>query len=225
MAADMAIQFIIAFIIFLIVAFLLPAFRWATVLGPQWMIAGVILILFVLNSGYFAFFEAIWSGQTPGKRFAQIRVMKDDGRPISAYDSIARNLLRIVDELPGMYAIGVISILFSKQNKRLGDYVAGTVVVHEKTIQEARPFLEMKPELSGPAYDTSRITLDELHLIETFLNRRDSFDPVLRTSMAAKISGRIGEKVDARVASWPQTEKFLEAVYQQYRSAGRFRSS
>lgn len=224
MVADLGIQFVVGFVIFLIVVLLLPAVRWATVLGPQWMIAGVVIVLFLLNSGYFAFFEAIWNGQTPGKRYAQIRVMKDDGRPISAYDSVARNLLRIVDELPGMYAVGVISILFSKENKRLGDYVAGTVVVHEKIIQEARPFLEIKTEASGPVYDTSRITLDELRLIETFLNRRDSFDPPLRTSMAAKISKRIGEKVDVRVTGWPQTEKFLEAVYETYRSVSRFRS-
>ncbi len=224
MVADMGIQFVVASIVFASVALLLPAVRWATVLGPQWMIAGVVIALFLLNSGYFAFFEAIWNGQTPGKRYAQIRVMKDDGRPISAYDSIARNLLRIVDELPGMYAVGVISILFSKENKRLGDYVAGTVVVHEKAIQEARPFLEIKSEASGPVYDTSRITLDELHLIETFLHRRDSFDPALRSSIAARISVRIGEKVDARVLGWPHTEKFLESVYEQYRSAGRFRS-
>jgi len=225
MAADMGIQFAIAFIIFMIVAFLGPGFRKVTVLGSQWMIAGVVFIVFLLNSGYFAFFEAIWNGQTPGKRYAQIRVMKDDGRPISVYDSIARNLLRIVDELPGIYAIGVISILCSKQNKRLGDYVAGTVVVHENTIQEARPFLEIQSDALGQTYDTSRITLDELHLIETFLHRRDSFEPVLRTSMAAQIAGRIGEKVNTRVMGWPRTEKFLEAVYEQYRSTGRFRSS
>ncbi|HKV28459.1 MAG TPA: RDD family protein [Candidatus Acidoferrales bacterium] len=224
MAVDMAIQGVVAFIIFLGFVLLLPAVRWATVLGPQWMIAGVVIVLFLLNSGYFAFFEAIWNGQTPGKRYAQIRVMKDDGRPISAYDSMARNLLRIADELPGMYAVGVISIIFSKQNKRLGDFVAGTVVVHEKTIQEARPFLEIKSDDAGPVYDTSRITLDELHLIETFLHRRDSFDPALRNSMAAKISIRIGEKVGARVMGWPQTEKFLEAVYERYRSSGRYRS-
>lgn len=223
MLADTAIQFAVALIILLAFIFLLPAVRWASVLGPQWAIAGAIILLFFINSGYFALFEAIWNGQTPGKRYAQIRVIKDDGRPISAYDSIARNVLRIADELPTMYMIGVISILISKQNKRLGDYVAGTVVVHEKTIQEARPFLETKTDASWPTYDTSAMTLDELHVIETFLHRRDSFEPALRTSMAAKISRRIGAKVGANVVGWPHTEKFLEAVYEQYRSGGRFR--
>jgi uncharacterized RDD family membrane protein YckC len=223
MLVDSLIQAIAYVIIFLVVVFLLPAARWASVLGPQWSIAILILAFFLINSGYFAFFEAIWNGQTPGKRFGQIRVMKDDGRPISAYDAIARNVLRIVDEMPTMYMVGVISILISKQNKRLGDYVAGTVVVHEKTIQEARPFLDTKADGSFPTYDTSVITLDELHVIETFLHRRDSFEPALRTSMAAKLAKRLGAKLGGNVMGWPQTEQFIEAVYEQYRSSSRFR--
>ncbi len=225
MLGDTAIQAFAAVVIVLLAVFSLPAIQWGSILGPQWAIAAVIIAWFLIREGYFAFFEAIWNGQTPGKRWAQIRVIKDDGRPISVYDSIARNLLRIVDEIPmPLYAVGVITALLSKENKRLGDYVAGTVVVHEKTIQDARPFLETRSDGSWPALDTSHITLDELRVIETFLNRRDSFEPALRTSMAAKISKRIGEKVGANVFGWPQTEKFLEAVYEQYRSTGRFQS-
>lgn len=224
MLADSAIQLIIAATILVVVGFLLPVARWANGLGPQWAIAIVILAFFLINSGYFALFEAIWVGQTPGKRFAQIRVMKDDGRPISAYDAVARNLLRIVDEMPTMYMVGMVSILISKQNKRLGDYVAGTVVVHEKTIQEARPFLDTRADESFPTYDTSGITPDELLVIETFLHRRDSFEPALRTSMAAKLAKRLGAKLGANVMGWPHTEHFIEAVYEQYRSSSRFRS-
>lgn len=224
MLADTAIQVIAAFVLGLAGIYLLPVTRATRVLGPQWLFAGAIIIFFIIRDGYFAFFEAIWNGQTPGKRFAQIRVIKDDGRSISAYDSIARNLLRIVDELPSMYFVGMVSVLFSSQNKRLGDYVAGTIVVHEKRIQDARPFLETRTDAAWLALDTSRITPDELRVIETFLHRRDSFEPALRTSMAAKISKRIGERVGTSVFGWPQTEKFLEAVYEQYRSTGRFRS-
>jgi uncharacterized RDD family membrane protein YckC len=222
-AADLAIQFVAAFILVLIAVFALPAINF-TRLGPQWFLAGVGILIYVLNSGYFALFEAIWNGQTPGKRYAQIRVIKDDGRPISAYDSIARNFLRVVDEMPSFYIIGVLSIFLSKQNKRLGDYVAGTVVVHEKTIQDARPFLETKTDNSWPMFDTSQITVDELRVIETFLHRRDSFEPSLRTGMAAKITRRIAPKLGVEVIGWPQTERFLEAVYEQYRSAGRYQS-
>ncbi|HEV2421495.1 MAG TPA: RDD family protein [Candidatus Acidoferrales bacterium] len=223
MFADTVIQVIVGAAVVLFAA-LLHLFRWMPAMGTQWTIALVVLVIFLLNSGYFAFFEAVWNGQTPGKRQFQIRVIKDDGRPISAFDSVARNFLRIADELPALYMVGVVSILVSKQNKRLGDFVAGTVVIHEQTIQEARPFLQTaKSEESGPVYDTSRITLDELNVIEAFLNRRDSFDPALRTSMAARLSKRIAEKLGVQVGGWPQTEKFLEAVHEQYRSVGHMR--
>src|SRR6202030_2785921 len=100
-------------------------------------------------------------------------------RPITAYDSVARNLLRIVDSLPLFYGVAIISVFFSKQNKRLGDFVAGTVVVHEKTVEAARPFQETHVDANETAYEVSKITTEELRLIETFLQRRDTFDPAL----------------------------------------------
>ncbi len=100
-----------------------------------WVAAIFIFLAFGLQFGYFAFFEAVQNGQTPGKRQMHLRVIKDDGRPITAYDSVARNLLRIVDNLPGFYVVGILSILISRQNKRLGDFLAGTVVVHETPLE------------------------------------------------------------------------------------------
>ena len=222
MAADTAIQIIATFVLILLAVVIIPGTSLFGLGSSQWVIAGVVLGVFLLNSGYFAFFETVWNGQTPGKRFAQLRVMKDDGRPISAYDAIARNLLRIVDQLPALYGVGVLSVLFSKQSKRLGDFVAGTVVVHEKTLEGVRPSEESKLDDSLPPFDTAGITVDELRLIETFIHRRDSFDPALRGSMAAQIAVRIGEKLGVRIYGWPRTEKFLEAVLQKCRSTGRF---
>jgi hypothetical protein len=151
--------------------------------------------------------------------------MKDDGRPINAYDAVARNLLRIVDQLPVFYGIAIVSVFFSNQNKRLGDFVAGTVVVHEKTVEAARPFQETTVDASAPAYDVSRITVDELRLIETFLQRRDTFDPSLRGSMAAQVATRIAAKLEVQVRGWPANERFLEAVHSQYRATGRYRGT
>jgi uncharacterized RDD family membrane protein YckC len=222
MLADSVIQAVAVILLILLIYYAIPTTRLASLMGPQWAFAFAIIALFLINSGYFAFFEAVWNGQTPGKRLAQIRVIKDDGRPISAFDSMARNLLRIVDELPTFYMIGIISVLCSKENKRLGDYVAGTVVVHEKTIHDARPFLETRSDGSGPVYDTSSMTADELNLVEAFLNRRESLEAPVRTSMAAKISKRIAAKVGTDVAGWPQTEQFLERIHEQYRSSGHF---
>lgn len=187
-----------------------------------WVLAVLIVAVFIVNLGYFAIFEILWNGQTPGKRYAKLRVMKDDGRPISAYDAMTRNLLRIVDQLPGMYAIGVTSAFFSKQNKRLGDYVAGTVVVREEAVTEERPFLETQRDASAAAYDTGQLTLDEVRLMEAFFSRRDSLEPGVRTTMAWQIARRIGAKFGVSVSGWPATENFLEAVHKEYRATGRY---
>jgi hypothetical protein len=87
-----------------------------------------------------------------------------------------------------------------------------------------RPFAETKIDESLPAFDASSITVDELRLIETFIQRRDSLDPGLRGSMALQIAGRIGEKLQVKVYGWPRTETFLEAVLNQCRERGQFRN-
>ena len=96
-------------------------------------------VLFALYYGYFAAFEILWNGQTPGKRAAGIRVIKESGRPLSAAETIGRNLLRIVDQLPGFYAIGIVTSLLNAQNKRFGDFVAGSIVVRESSLSAMRP--------------------------------------------------------------------------------------
>jgi uncharacterized RDD family membrane protein YckC len=109
-------------------------FRWIPV---SWGPAIAILFVFCVYWGYFAFFEIIWKGQTPGKRLAKIRVIKESGRPINAYEAIARNLLRAIDALPGMYGVGIVCMMLNSQNRRIGDYVAGTVVVHETRLEHS----------------------------------------------------------------------------------------
>jgi uncharacterized RDD family membrane protein YckC len=225
MLADTAIQTVIGFVLFFAITVSIPALNRLGSIAPQWAIAIMIVGFFTIYYGYFAIFEALWNGQTPGKRYAQLRVMKDDGRPISPYDAIARNLLRIVDQLPIFYGVAIISVFFSKQNKRLGDFVAGTVVVHEKTVEAARPFQETRIDAHEAAYDVNKITAEELRLIETFLQRRDTFEPALRGSMAAQITSRISAKLGVEVRGWPANEKFLEAVHTQYRATSRFHAS
>src|SRR4051812_44237210 len=62
--------------------------------APKWVKAVLIIILFLIFSGYFAFFEWIWNGQTPGKRWLKLRVIREDGRPVTFWEAAVRNLLR-----------------------------------------------------------------------------------------------------------------------------------
>ena len=98
----------------------------------KWFLAFFVFINFAVVWGYFTLFEAYWQGQTPGKRAMKVRVIKDSGRQITWFESMARNLVRVVDYLPGLYLVGVITMLCNKRNQRLGDLAAGTIVVHER---------------------------------------------------------------------------------------------
>ncbi len=178
-----------------------------------------------MQFGYFALFEALWNGQTPGKRWTHLRVIQDSGRPITAYDAILRNLLRIVDALPTFYATGLITMLISSQNKRVGDYAAGTVVVHEKPLQAVASIWNT-PTASAQSMSISsstQITVDELQLVETFLERRGSLEPDVRWAMGRQIADRLGQRMGVSLDARPNSEKFLEAVAEQRRNMARFR--
>jgi uncharacterized RDD family membrane protein YckC len=127
-----------------------------------WVIGALLVALFVTYWGYFIFGEVARNGRTIGKRTLGIRVVRDDGGRVGVLDSVIRNLLRLVDILPGTYAIGIVSILLSKKHKRLGDMAAGTVVVRDtgdltllsdggdeaRRTALAREFLERRPRLT-----------------------------------------------------------------------------
>ncbi|WP_153108859.1 RDD family protein [Propionivibrio limicola] len=93
--------------------------------------AGVAALLaFVLEWLYPTLFEVLWHGQTPGKKFSNLVVLNDDGTPVGWGASFARNTLRFVDFLPFAYACGLFSLWLTPDAKRLGDLLAGTVVVY-----------------------------------------------------------------------------------------------
>jgi uncharacterized RDD family membrane protein YckC len=190
-----------------------------------WAFAILILLTFAIYVAYFALFEALWNGQTPGKRWTHLRVIKDNGRPISAYDAILRNLLRTVDWLPTLYGVGIITMIISRENKRLGDYAAGTVVIHEKPLGAVHAIWNgsAPPATAVSLGSSAEVSLDELRLIEAFLERRASLEPQVRWDMARQIADRVGGKIGVPPQDRPDTEKFLEAVREQRRSRARFR--
>jgi hypothetical protein len=89
--------------------------------------------MFLVTIGYFILFEVLWNGQTPGKKLAGIRVVKRGGLPLTSRDVLLRNLVRLVDYLPSYCFAGLISFFASKNQQRLGDLVADTVVIREFT--------------------------------------------------------------------------------------------
>ena len=125
---DYIIQIIAFTVLYILYIALISLFKLKT----SWIPAFFVLLLFILNFGYFIFFEIFWKGQTPGKKWSGIRVMKDNGLPADTGSIILRNILRIIDFLPFLYTIGGLAVFFHHQNKRLGDMIAGTIVIREK---------------------------------------------------------------------------------------------
>jgi uncharacterized RDD family membrane protein YckC len=91
-----------------------------------------LLLTFILIAGYFLISEAVWNGQTLGKRSVRLRVVGDHGEPLTTAQSAIRNLVRIVDFLPAFYAIGIVTMFSNSRAKRLGDFAAGTLVVRDR---------------------------------------------------------------------------------------------
>lgn len=195
-------------------------------LGP----ALAVFFLFCVYWGYFAIFETVWKGQTPGKKLAGIRVIKESGRPIQAFEAIGRNLMRAVDGLPGFYGVGVVCMMLNKQNRRLGDFVAGTVVVHEKLTDEIRPAwslsapdtASLSSPLSSMPSPLAQVTAEELVLIETYLHRRWELDPAVRIDTAIRIAERIKLKAGLESQVGQSVDDFLEAAARQIRDSARF---
>ena len=91
-----------------------------------------LIVNFLIFWAYPILFEVMWDGQTPGKKAMSLRVVNGDGAPLGWLAAITRNLLRTVDMLPFGYAAGLIACLADPHARRLGDMVAGTLVVHNE---------------------------------------------------------------------------------------------
>lgn len=204
----------------------------------KWTIALMIVILFLIFAGYFIFFEWLWNGQTPGKRLMKLRVIREDGRPITLWEAIARNLLRIFDAIPGfflpIYSIGLVSIFLSNRDQRIGDMFAGTVVIRERT-DEAPTFAEtFSNQVSDGAFrrvqkhtdfqaDVNLLTEDEIEVVESFLRRRWDLSERQRLWMAWRVALPIMYKIkpnyDLQTFSY---EGFLEEILHRFHARQRF---
>ena len=222
-AMDMLLQGLGFLLIIFIAELLLPTAARFTPRAWTWAAAVFFLVGFVLYSGYYALFEIFWNGQTPGKRLVRIRVIGDSGRPISVYEAVTRNLLRIVDQLPGLYVVGIISIFLTARNKRLGDIVAGTVVVHEKAMHEVQPdFAAGAPGAPVTASPGVQISADELELIERFLQRRYDLSPEVRQASAEQIAARLRARLGAAQDGVASAEDYLESLAREKRNSASF---
>jgi uncharacterized RDD family membrane protein YckC len=138
-------------LLLLVSAIVIPALHIFGGVSANWAIGIFFLIVFFMQWGYFSLFEVLWKGRTPGKRAAKIRVIHQSGRGITFLESLARNLVRFIDYLPGFYAVGVVAMFMSRQHQRLGDMVAGTLVVRDRDVDQPHWSELGSRTITGPA--------------------------------------------------------------------------
>jgi uncharacterized RDD family membrane protein YckC len=184
----------------------------------------LVLVWFVLSFAlitfYDVFFEVFNSGRTPGKLINGLRVVRVEGHPVTFLTSAIRNIIRPIDFLPSVYLLGAVVILATRKNQRVGDVVAGTIVVRDgshglrrgsrRSADPPPPVRDVEVPPHG-AWDTSRITAEELAAVRQFLERRHDIQQSARAELARTLAERLRPKV---TGAPPQLrgEQFLTAL-------------
>lgn len=186
---------------------------------PLWVMAIGLLVTFGIYTGYFVWFEVLWQGQSPGKRLTKIRVIRDNGQPVRLAQAALRALLRPIDDI---LFIGAFFIFFGQREKRVGDWVAGTLVV-----EAARPQLPKKLIISDTAQqfahqipgitDLEQLLPDDFAVISEYLHRRSVMATKARSDLSLKLAREIREIVKlTEIPPGLTSDQFLEAVYLAY---------
>ena len=178
----------------------------------------VLLTAFLVWFGYYISFEIFMNGQSPGKRLLNLRVIKENGRPLAVLDSVIRNLVRLVDFFPFAYGVGVLVMFLNDRSRRLGDLAAGTLVVniHEtiklselRTASTRMAAAPAPPVLAGQVLPSlvdaqsaapqipgiENLSPSDIDLVESYLARRPSL------KNAASLGAQIASRVQLRLAN------------------------
>lgn len=173
---------------------------------------------FLAATAYFVVSEMLMDGQSPGKRMAGLRVVRDDGSPITFLDSALRNIIRVVDMLPFFYSVGLIAMFFSKKAKRLGDIAAGTIVVKERLFEPPGQAMEEGEgaEVPGAPLELMARLRTVMHMLgpedyqtaERFLERRYELERETRE----RLGRQMAEGLLARAGLAPEGQYPPEVV-------------
>ncbi len=170
----------------------------------SWGVAVLILAQFVVLWGYYVLFEGLMDGQTPGKRIHKLRVVRDGGYSVTFGVSAVRNLVRMLDMQPGVfYLVGLTSLLFTKRGRRLGDLVAGTIVVREDVKAVAAPARRRRDAPLEAAALQTALSEDEYVVLSRFVERWSSIDPLRRAALTTQLATRFARALpeDGRPAA------------------------
>ncbi len=180
----------------------------------------LLVVLFAAQWVYFAAWEAI-KGRTPGKMAAGLRVVTKTGRPISVTAAILRNLLRAADALPFGYVVGVVTMTISPRFQRLGDLVAGTMVIVVPRVGHggvARIWPPPRPDEIAVLPNEVLLDAEERSALELFLRRKGTLGPAREDELANMIVEPLARRFGFRL---PDATRTLALLYDRALNEGR----
>jgi len=197
----------------------LAAVREILVLG----ISIVLLVQVIAETAYFALFEALAGGRSPGKMLVGLRVVSGNGRAIGFPQALARNLLRFIDALPLAYGVGLAALLLSPRSQRLGDVAAGTIVVRldrppvAATVDDAPDpeddsFVFDRQQSLGIGAEEVRLARETLRRTATRAGAPDVVDHDLQRAILARSSAALCARLGHDDVAPAQQRAFLRAV-------------
>jgi uncharacterized RDD family membrane protein YckC len=159
----------------------------------------IMVLDFVMQWFYFIFFEIFLNGRTPGKIIFGLRVISYSGKPLDATSVILRNFIRVFDQQASLYLGAFFSIILNKDFRRIGDLVAGTIVINEEKGGFKMPdfsLLALEKEISaGEKILGRKLGENELFVIRNFINNLDKISPEKRSDLADKLAEKIHENL------------------------------
>lgn len=205
--AGLGSRFIASLVDSLLQLVLIIPFTMAVLVRPEDAPAIYGIGLFLVGLGYPVVFDAFLGGRTPGRRVAGLRLVTTEGATVGVVPAFVRNIVRVVDFLPGAYSIGAIAVLASPRNQRLGDMAAGTLVVRADPMRRrattavpgagravapdpATVPVDFLPD-GWARWDLTRVSAEDVRVVRSFLARRASLDPAARARVGGELARRL----------------------------------
>ena len=178
--------------------------------------ASIYVLFFLLVFAYPAVFETLWRGRTPGKAALGLRVVTVEGGPIRFRHAAIRAILGVFDKYLGSGLVGVVAVLLTRRNQRLGDLVAGTIVLRERSGARAPSAVRFTAPPGLEAYvaslDMARLTHEDYGAVRSFLLRAPSLAPAARAHLASQLAGPVAARLSASPPAGLPPEVFLVCV-------------
>jgi uncharacterized RDD family membrane protein YckC len=190
--------------------------------GSIYLLAFVVAVFYAFFLGYDIYFEVRHNGQTPGKRRAGIRVIRESGAPLDFRSACIRNLLAAADFLPALYFLGALLVLLTQRHQRLGDLAAGTVVIRERALEAPADVTKEVEQLASPEVT---FTAEQLaacfpngrQILRSFFQRYHQLDDRPRHQLALRLAGEFLRKTThpfgGAVLDGPMAETFLASLH------------